>query len=157
RASLAQGLIDLGASMHQIRLVSNFAEAQALIGTECPDILLSEFDLDGGTCGLDLMSARRKKGGISQQSLFILVTGNNSQAAVARAAEEDVDGYILKPYTINGLRMAIMKYATDKIYPSEYSLKIEAGKRKLEEKEVDSALALFTEAMQLDAKPSLAY
>jgi tetratricopeptide (TPR) repeat protein len=50
-----------------------------------------------------------------------------------------------------------MKYATDKIYPSDYNLKIEAGKRKLEEKEIDSALALFTEAMQLDAKPALAY
>jgi DNA-binding NarL/FixJ family response regulator len=156
RASLAQALIDLGASIHQIQLISQFAEAQAAILSKVPDILISEFDLDGGACGLDLMASLRRKRAQSQQSLFILVTGNNSQAAVARAAEEDVDGYILKPYTIDGLRMAIMKYATDKIYPSEYSAKIEQGKRKLEEKDVEQALSIFTEAMTLDSKPSLA-
>src|SRR3954469_21805403 len=63
RAALAQAFIDLGASMHQIKLVSSFSEAQAQIGASLPDILISEFDLDSGCCGLDLMSARRKKGG----------------------------------------------------------------------------------------------
>jgi CheY-like chemotaxis protein len=158
RAALASALIDLGASIHQIKLISQFNEAQAAINADCPDLLISEFDLNGGACGLDLMAARRKKGGAnSKTALFILVTGNNSQAAVARAAEEDVDGYILKPYTVDGLRMAIMKHATEKIYPSEYVSKIQEGKRKLEENEIDQALTYFGEALKLDSKPSLAY
>jgi CheY-like chemotaxis protein len=157
RAALAQVLIDLGASMHQIQLVSNYAEAHSmLMGGSRPDILLSDFDLDNGCCGLDLLATIRRKKVDTSQSLFILVTGNTSQAAVARAAEEDVDGYLLKPYTADGIRLALMKYATEKIYPSDYQLKIREGKRKLEEEELDEAMSLFEEAMSLDQRPSLA-
>jgi CheY-like chemotaxis protein len=156
RAALAQVLIELGSSTQQIKLVSNYAEAQAAIIAACPDIVLSEFDLDRGHCGIDLLAGVRKTQAGTGQALFIVVTGNTSQAAVARAAEEDVDGYLLKPYTADGIRLALVKYGIEKINPSEYQKKIQEGKRKLDEKEMDAAMALFRDAQKLDPKPALA-
>ncbi|MDR3608653.1 MAG: hypothetical protein P4M08_14920 [Oligoflexia bacterium] len=157
RATLAHTLVSLGASMSQITLHSKFEAAQAAMATSVPDILLSEFDLEKGTCGLDLLVSQRRSNKYSKDSLFILITGNTSQAAVARAAEEDVDGYILKPYTVDGLRMALMKYAIEKAYPSPYTIKIDEGKKKIDTQEWDEAIQIFQGAADLDPKPSLAY
>ncbi len=157
RVTLAHTLVGLGAAMSQISLHSKFEAAQDSMTDSVPDILLSEFDLENGTCGLDLLVSQRKINKGSKQSLFILITGNTSQAAVARAAEEDVDGYILKPYTMDGLRMALMKYAIEKAYPSAYTIKIDEGKKKLDVQEWDEAIRLFETAAALDPKPSLAY
>lgn len=156
RAALAGTLGELGAPMANMTLCGNYAEALSSIKTACPDILFAEYDLDGGRCGLDLLVEQRKSNGDTRKSLFFLVTGNNSQAAVAKAAEEDVDGYILKPYTLDGLRTSVMKHALLKVYPSEYTRTIDAGKRLLEEKQFDQAMATFDAAMALDPKPALA-
>lgn len=157
RATLAQTLVKLGANISQITLDSQFNSANGAIAENSPDILISEFDLEGGKCGLDLLAAQRKVNNQSKNSLFILITGNTSQAAVARAAEEDVDGFIIKPYTLDGLRISLMKYAMEKAYPPKYFTVIEKGKAKLATNEIDEALKYFKQAMTMEAKPSLAY
>lgn len=157
RAALAGTLAELGAPAANLMLTSNYEDAKAAIATSPPDLLFAEYDLERGRCGLDLLVEQRKAGADTKKSLFFLVTGNNSQAAVAKAAEEDVDGYILKPYTLDGLRNAIMRHALLKAYPSDYTKTIDAGKRLLEEKNFDEALAIFEKAMPLDPKPSLAH
>lgn len=157
RMVLSRALVDLGVSMSQISLQSSYEQAVQSISEQCPDILISEYDLTVGHCGLDLLVEQRRHNQQSRKSLFILVTGNSSQAAVARAAEEDVDGYILKPYTNDGLRMAIMKVAVEKAYPSPYTLTIESGKTKLENDDLEGAQKTFEEAMPLDPKPALAW
>ncbi len=78
RAALTQTLIELGATLAQITLAPSFRAAEAEIAKGCPDILLSEFDLEGGACGLDLLAAQRKLNKQSRRSLFILVTSNTS-------------------------------------------------------------------------------
>ena len=86
-----------------------------------------------------------------------MVTGNNSQTAVARAAEEDVDAYLLKPYTSAILRQQIMKTALTKISPSEYSSKLNEGKEFMKGGELDKAIASFNQAVKLDQSPALAF
>jgi tetratricopeptide (TPR) repeat protein len=157
RTVLARALVDIGVQMSQITLESSYQSASESIAKRCPELLISEYDLEGGFCGLDLLVEQRRNNQNSQRSLFILITGNTSQAAVARAAEEDVDGYLLKPYTNDGLRMAIMKYAVEKAYPSPYTQTIERGKEKLLNSDLESALQVFEEAMPLDPKPALAF
>jgi hypothetical protein len=54
-----------------------------------------------------------------------MVTGNSSQSAVSpEAAEEDVDTFILKPYTIEIFSsVCFLKAAMAKLYPSDYMKK----------------------------------
>ena len=35
--------------------------AEELIEKDAPEVLITEFDLDGGRCGLDLLASQRKK------------------------------------------------------------------------------------------------
>lgn len=156
RAGLSKTLVELGARASHVGLASNVTDGHAEIERRKPNIVICEYDL-GKSCGLELLQTLRAQNPASKEWLFLLLTSNTSQSAVARAAEEDVDGFILKPYTIGVLRQTIMKVALAKIQPSDYVKAIEAGKKLLEEKNIDEALQQFNTAMTLDAKPSLAH
>jgi DNA-binding NarL/FixJ family response regulator len=156
RAGLSKTLVELGARASHVGLASNVTDGNAEIERRKPNIVICEYDL-GKSCGLELLQGLRAANPASKEWIFLLLTANTSQSAVARAAEEDVDGFILKPYTIGVLRQTIMKVALAKIQPSDYVKAIETGKKYLEEKNMEEALKQFDTALTLDAKPSLAH
>ncbi|MBI3543714.1 MAG: response regulator [Deltaproteobacteria bacterium] len=97
RSSLARILNDLGVKGGQISLVSTMEQALEEIPRFRPHVVVAEFDL-GKRCGLDLIQLQRETHPEqARECIFIIVAGNTSQSAVARAAEEDVDAYIVKP------------------------------------------------------------
>lgn len=156
RASIHASLTQMGATGNNIVLAGSYSEAaQEIINTK-PQVVICDYDL-GQRCGLELLQQQRVQNPDSKQSLFILVTGNTSQTAVARAAEEDVDTYIIKPFTAGILRSSIMKCALAKIRPSEYVVTINAGKAQLTEGKTDESMETFKKAATLDPAPSLAY
>ncbi|MEK6579052.1 MAG: response regulator [Bdellovibrionota bacterium] len=155
RASIASMMLSMGAQMKHLILVNNFEKAVEEIESQRPHVVLCDFDL-GKNCGLDLLQSQRQQHPETKDVLFILVTGNTSQSAVAQAAEEDVDTYVLKPFTPEILRNAIMKCALQKINPNNYYKKIEEGKKHLFAPNLEMAMKCFEEATNLDPKPSLA-
>lgn len=155
RSGLQQAMTELGAKDTNIFAAASFEDAEAMITKVKPQIVISDYNL-GSRCGLDLLQKQRAEQPDLKQGLFVLVTANTSQSAVARAAEEDIDAYILKPFTAFSLRQTLMKTAISKINPSEYLKKIEAGKSKLAKGEIDEAIKNFEEAKTLATNPSLA-
>ena len=155
RAGLARALVNMGAKTIHVSLAPSFTVAVDCINEKKPHVVLCDYDLGGGR-GLDLLQAQRVQRPESRECLFVLITGNTSQSAVARAAEEDVDSYILKPYTLEVLRNCIMSAALTKIKPSDYIQTIEAGKGLLQEGKFDEAIKTFEKAMQMDSQPALA-
>lgn len=156
RAGLCKILTDMGAKQTNIKLARNYDEAAAAIKELKPHLVLSEFEL-GRSSGLNLLQEQRSQHPDTVKSLFVLVTGNTSQGAVAQAAEEDVDTYVLKPYTSEILRGSILRAAAAKLYPSDYAKAIEIGKKQLFEGKIAEAQATFEGAIKLDPKPSLAH
>jgi CheY-like chemotaxis protein len=156
RASLAGALVHLGAKTAQIGLASSFADAQDQIAKLSPSLVICDYDL-GNRCGLELLQAQRVTRPESKDSVFALVTGNSSQSAVARAAEEDVDCFILKPFTAGTLRMSLIRAAVTKMQPSEYLQLIEAGKQAMAAGQIDEGIAKFDEALGKDPSPALAF
>ncbi|MCC7442314.1 MAG: response regulator [Bdellovibrionales bacterium] len=156
RAGLAKALNELGVKMHQIQLAKSYDEASRLIHEHKPHLVLAEFEL-GKSSGLNLLQEQRSQHADAVKSLFVLVTSNTSQSAVAQAAEEDVDTFVLKPYTLEVLRSAILSAAVAKLQPSEYSRAIEEGKRLLFDGKPKEAMELFEKARKLDSKPALAF
>ena len=154
RAGLARVMSNLGAKTAN-QCTSGYDEATEQIGAQKPTVIICDYDL-GPKCGLDLLQTQRKAHPESRKCLFVLVTGNTSQSAVAQAAEEDVDTYVLKPYTLGVLRNSIMKAALAKVNPTDYTKKIEEGKVQLEAGKFDEALKIFGEAKGMDPKPALA-
>ncbi|MGZ3709582.1 MAG: response regulator, partial [Bdellovibrionota bacterium] len=102
RSYLANLLVKMGAKTSSIGLASSFEDALEEIARVKPKIIICDYDLEK-RCGLDLLQEQRKQNPDAKDRLFILVTGNSSQTAVARAAEEDVDTYIIKPFTAETL------------------------------------------------------
>lgn len=156
RVSLAVTLVNLGATRNKLSLVGTMEEARAEIKRLRPRMIFCDF-LIGTRPGLDLIQEQKKEyGDKARDSFFFLVTGNASQSVVARAAEEDVDSFVIKPYTLNTFRKCISEALNAKLNPSEYMKLIEKGKAQLEAGEIDPAVETFESAKKLDPKPTLA-
>jgi CheY-like chemotaxis protein len=156
RQRLAKTFNNFGAKMTNVFMGSSKDEIydQALQAESC--LVLTDYLIKGGS-GFDLLRDLRKANPKSiKTSLYFLVTGNTSQSLVARSAEEDVDSYILKPYTLESLQKSIMKVFLEKMYPSEYMKKIEEGKELLFSAKEDEAIEVFKQAMVFNPKPTLA-
>ena len=157
RSGLFKIFQDLGAKSNQLILVNTFQQAAAQIPLIKPHIVLAEYDL-GRRCGLDLLQTQRQQmPEETKQMVFVVVTSNTSQTAVARAAEEDIDAYVIKPFTPEVVRKTLMKAAMMKISPPKYIVVIEEGKEAMFAGDIDKAEALFKEACELDPSPSLAH
>lgn len=156
RRRLAKTLVDLGAKMTSISMTNSYDEGIKVINQENPRLVISDYFLKGGS-GFDLFRHHRENIQNPPKNVFVLITANLSQASVARAAEEDVDSFILKPYTLKILEKNLINAVVTKLHPSEYMQKIEQGRDLLFAGEAEKARALFVEAAELTPRPSLAY
>lgn len=155
RRRLTKTLVDMGAKRNQVHSVAHFSEAVDIINSKKPKFILSDYEVNGGS-GFDLFKHYRTTYPEEKKSVLILVTSNISQSAVAKAAEEDVDSFIIKPYTVASLEKSLVNTVIGKLHPSEYVQVIEKGKEALFAGKYEVALELFAEAMKLNKKPSLA-
>jgi tetratricopeptide (TPR) repeat protein len=132
-------------------------EAEELIQKHRPNLIFCDYQI-GNRFGLDLLQKQRQEyPKLLNQCLFILVTGNTSQSAVAQAAEEDVDAYILKPYTLDSFSASVFRTIQAKVEPGDYLKMLQKGKDLLELNLLDESIQVFEKAISLNLKPSLAY
>lgn len=158
RRRLAKTLVDLGAKMTMIGMHDKFEEAEAFSKKYHPKLAISDFFLGNGASGFDLLkNVRETSPEQNKNSLFMLVTANSSQSVVAQAAEEDVDTFVLKPYTMDSLIKTVVTGAVQKLHPNEYRKTVELGKDLLYGGNIDEAMALFIKATKMDPKPALAW
>lgn len=155
RRRLVKTIVDMGAKRNQIHSVAHYSEAIEVIDSDRPKLILSDYKVNGGS-GFELFKYYKEKYPGEKKSVLILVTSNISQSAVAKAAEEDVDSFIIKPYTVKSLQKSLMDSVLSKLFPSKYIQTIEKGKEKLFTGDYDSALSIFSDAIKLSDKPSLA-
>lgn len=156
RRRLTKTLVDMGCSRQKIFPVAHFSEAMDVFEREDPKLVLSDFKIQGGS-GFDLFQKCREEKKKLDETTLVLVTSNISQSSVAKAAEEDVDSFIIKPYTVKSLEKSLVTAVINKLYPSEYMKTIDAGKEKMFAGEYEQALELFTSAISMNKSPSLAY
>jgi tetratricopeptide (TPR) repeat protein len=138
-----------------IHSVGSMIEAEDIIKTKKVGLVLSDYIITGGS-GFDLFKRVRETHLDSKNLCQILVTSNISQTAVAKAAEEDVDSFIIQPYTIQIIQESLINAVNAKIYPSPYIVKIEEAKIAMEKTQFEEAIVLLKEAMTMHSKPALA-
>lgn len=155
RNRLLKTIYDLGAERHMIHTTGNLTEAQDIIETKKLGLVLSDYFIGGGS-GFDLFKLIREKEPDNKELCLVLVTSNISQSAVAKAAEEDVDSFIIKPYTIQSIQENLISTIVAKIKPSDYMVKIEAAKKLISEAKYNDAIKILNQAVQMHPKPALA-
>ncbi len=156
RSRLLKTMVDLGAKRSSIHSVGTLLESQEVIQTKSIGLVLSDYFIGGGS-GFDLFKILREKYPSKKELCLVLVTSNISQTAVAKAAEEDVDSFIIKPYTIQSIQENLISTVTQKVMPSDYIKKIEEGKILLAAGKYDDAIAVLNVARGMHPKPALAY
>lgn len=155
RNRLLKTVFELGAQRHMIHTCGNLMEAEYFISTRQIGVVLSDYYIGGGS-GFDLFKIVRAKYPEKKDLCLILVTANISQTAVAKAAEEDVDSFIIKPYTIQSIQENLTSTIMQKVQPSEYLKKVDEAKTLLSAGKFDEAIAILKTASHLHSKPSLA-
>lgn len=155
RSRLLKIVSDLGGKRHMIHTAGSLAEASGILETKKITLILSDYFISGGS-GFDLFKMVREQQPNNKKLCLVLVTSNISQTAVAKAAEEDVDSFIIKPYTLQSIQENLISTIVAKIQPSNYVQKIDAAKIHIQKGELDQASALLNEAMTLNSKPALA-
>lgn len=155
RSRLIRLLKELGAREENIIAMSDYNEALEKLDLLRPRIILCDFKLTNGS-GFDLLHEYKKINPDDRDQLFILLSSDSCQSLVAQAAEENVDSFILKPFTLDVLKATLISTAIDKLYPSPYIQKIEQGKELLFGGKAKESISLFVEAKQLHNRPTLA-
>lgn len=155
RNRLLKTISDLGCERHMIHSVGSMVEAQEVIETKQVGLVLSDYVIGGGS-GFDLFRKARLKFPDPKKLCQVLVTSNVSQTAVAKAAEEDVDSFIIKPYTIQIIQDNLIAAVTAKISPTPYIVKIEEAKAAMNMADYYTAITLLKSAITMHPKPSLA-
>ncbi|MBL7544926.1 MAG: hypothetical protein JNL11_14000 [Bdellovibrionaceae bacterium] len=147
-------LVGFGMDSKRILMANTFKDAVEILKAEKPKILITEY-LIGKNFGLSLVEIHDEMFD-SLARISIMVTKEASDNAVAEAAEEQLDAYIVKPFSGADFQKRILEVVKRKMYPSEYFQKIRIGKQKLKAKEFEDAISLFSAAKDLNPKPTLA-
>lgn len=155
RNRLLKTMYDIGSKRHLIHTAGSLIEAEQIIASKKIGVVLSDYFIGGGS-GFELFKMLRDRSPDNQELCLILVTSNISQSAVAKAAEEDVDSFIIKPYTVQSIQENLITTLTNKVFPSDYIKMITEGKNLMKEGEYDQAIQIFNKALNLNSKPSLA-
>lgn len=146
----------LGAKLENIQSLKSFDLAYADVKQRKPEIIISEYAVEA-KFSLDLQREQRKYLPKTNDRFFMLITGNSSESVVAEAAEEDVDCFLLKPFTNNQLIKYLINGFLNKMSPSEYQVLIEKGKEHLKKGRLEEAAESFISALKKTAKPCLAH
>lgn len=155
-AVISKALTELGADFEKISPASNFADARLVLERKKCSIVFSEYSIGDGF-GMDLLQSQKTFYKEAADRIFILVTANSDESAVADAAEEEVDSFLLKPFSIQVLMDALKTVIARKLEPSTYDLTLRRGKAALEAGRFEEALETFNEAKALSERPALAF
>lgn len=150
---IASSLKSLGCAEENIYIAKKYEEARDIINAKKPDILITESSLNGRQ-GLELVGLMNAQ---SANKISVIVSHSNSSAAIAEAAEELVDDYIVKPFQGGQLSDRLRSIIARKVNPSDYIKSIRSGKQLLIEGKTQEAEAQFHFAMSLEKKPTLAH
>lgn len=107
RSSLSQMLSTLGIS--SIHGACNSAEVLRHVKAHRFDIVLSDYVLDDGRDGQQLLEELRQQHLISRAAVFIIITAERNHRNVISVAELSPDDYLIKPFTIEQLQNRLLK------------------------------------------------
>lgn len=144
RSSLKKMIAHLGGV--RIDVATNGQEAMDFINRYDYDLVLSDYSLDKGKDGQQVLEEARFTKRLKPSALFVLVTGESTLEMVMGALEYEPDHYITKPFTLNMLRERLTRIVRLKeaLRPIDEALDNE-----------DDALAIERASSMLAANPRM--
>lgn len=144
----------MGLPIEQVVVLRKFSEALKFVIEKKPRLIVTEYEIET-SFGLDLLEEQEKQYEALDR-ISLITTKNSSDAAVAEAAEGQVDGYLLKPFPGNSFQKKLVEILEQKIKPSAYHQKLAVGRKLFSSRDFDHAVAEFRDSKPMHSKPSLA-
>lgn len=156
RRSLQKFFCEEGISVQNIKARAKISDAMEDLKAGNISLIISDY-MVAGRSGIELFEEVQRINPYLKDSLFVLMSRESCKAEIAQAAEEEVDAFVLMPFTAGSIRRTLFETIEKKINPSKYMKLIEEGKKiLLEEKNPQKALNYFQLALSENSKPSLA-
>ena len=119
-----------------VEFASNYQDAIYRIRNNVPDIILCDYVLGEGRSGQQLLEELRRFNLLADESIFMMVTGEQSYEQVVSAVELVPDDYIIKPFSPDKLVLRLDRIMAKKAFFKEYY-------REKRKKEYAAALAIL--------------
>ncbi len=103
------------------------AEVLRQVGNTTFDIILSDYHLDDGRDGQQLLEELRQQHLIPLGTVFMIITGERGYHNVISVAELAPDDYLIKPFTADQLQARLLKAIYKKHYFSPVFRKLDQG------------------------------
>ncbi len=103
------------------------AEALRQVGSSSFDIIISDYVLDDGRDGQQLLEELRLRHLIPLGTVFMIVTSERSFQNVISVAELAPDDYVIKPFTVDQLQARLLKAVFKKNFFAPVYQKLDAG------------------------------
>lgn len=125
RTSLRMMLSTLGVPV--VHGAGNTAEVMRQVKAHHFDIILSDYILDDGRDGQQLLAELRQRKLITLSTVFIIITGERAYRSVVSVAELAPDDYLIKPFTADQLQARLVRAVHKKQFFSELFENLDNG------------------------------
>ncbi|WP_412478596.1 response regulator [Azonexus sp. IMCC34839] len=127
-----------------VEFASNYQDAIYRIRNNAPDVILCDYILGEGRSGQQLLEELRRFNLLPDESIFMMVTGEQSYEQVVSAVELVPDDYIIKPFSPDKLLFRLNRIMAKKEFFAEYY-------REKRAQEYAQALAILEQQKQSEA------
>lgn len=132
------------AGAFSVDFAPGYQDAIFKIRNNVPDIILCDYVLGEGRSGQQLLEELRRFNMLPDETIFMMVTGEQSYEQVVAAVELVPDDYIIKPFSPDKLMLRLEKVAAKKAFFAEFY-------REKRKQEYDKALAILTAKKESEA------
>lgn len=127
-----------------VEFAANYQDAIYRIRNNTPDVILCDYLLGEGRSGQQLLEELRRFNLLPDESVFMMVTGEQSYEQVVSAVELVPDDYIIKPFSPDKLLLRLDRIAQRKAFFGSYY-------REKRKQNYDRALAILESHRQSEA------
>ena len=103
-----------------VEFASNYQDAIYRIRNNTPDIILCDYMLGDGRSGQQLLEELRRFKLLSDETIFMMVTGEQAYEQVVSAVELVPDDYIIKPFSPDKLLLRLHRIVARKEFFADY-------------------------------------
>lgn len=103
-----------------VEFAANYQDAIYRIRNNTPDIILCDYMLGEGRSGQQLLEELRRFKLLQDETIFVMVTGEQSYEQVVSAVELVPDDYIIKPFSPDKLLLRLDRIVAKKSFFADY-------------------------------------
>jgi tetratricopeptide (TPR) repeat protein len=139
-----------------IHCFDGFQDGVNFIEENQPNVIICDNSLDTHS-GFDLLHKHLEFQPARHNTVFVIILSENSPAVITRAACEEVDGVVIKPFTYKSLQNIFLNASSRLFDKNEYTQYIEDGKAEILKGSPELAIEPLTKAQELNKRPIQAH